>query len=185
MALVCADDAEVIPPSAEVATGFTPGRIARTDRTQGHNRGINPLATWKCGRRGGRPSQGRRMCGRRGGRPSPIKVGRPPQAETPRLGTVHQRFPLRTKISPLARRRIHMCRWLPSRLKTTTMDSSTGRHRKSMLFCIERRHAVLSLCDTTKLRVYSADKFYPPTSRISVDTANSAMDNGRHLSEGL
>ena len=49
---------------AIVATGFTPGRIARTDRTQGHNRGINPLATWKCGRRGGRPSQGRRMCGR-------------------------------------------------------------------------------------------------------------------------
>jgi len=26
---------------------------ARTDRSQGHNRGINPLATWKCGRRGG------------------------------------------------------------------------------------------------------------------------------------
>ena len=53
----CADDAEVIPPEADVATGFTPGRIARTDRTQGHNRGINPLATWKCGRRGGRPSR--------------------------------------------------------------------------------------------------------------------------------
>ena len=52
-----ADDAEVVPPDAEVATGFTPGRIARTDRTQGHNRGINPLATWKCGRRGGRPSR--------------------------------------------------------------------------------------------------------------------------------
>jgi len=96
-----ADDAEVIPPKddgdgrttrrsslprttvcgrrgghpshADVATGFTPGRIARTDRTQGHNRGVNPLATWKCGRRGGRPSQGRRMCGRRGGHPSPLK----------------------------------------------------------------------------------------------------------------
>ena len=50
------DDAEVVPPDADVATGFTPGWIARTDRTQGHNRGINPLATWKCGRRGGRPS---------------------------------------------------------------------------------------------------------------------------------
>ena len=48
-----ADDAEVVPPHAEVATGFTPGLIARTDRSQGHNRGINPLATWKCGRRGG------------------------------------------------------------------------------------------------------------------------------------
>jgi len=60
-----ADDAEVVPPDAEVATGFTPGRIARTDRTQGHNRGINPLATWKCGRRGERWK-----CGRRGGRPS-------------------------------------------------------------------------------------------------------------------
>ena len=64
-----ADDAEVVPPRAEVATGFTPGRIARTDRSQGHNRGINPLATWKCGRRGGRPSPGK--C-------------RPPRAETPR-----------------------------------------------------------------------------------------------------
>ena len=71
---VMPDDAEVRPPDADVATGFTPGWIARTDRTQGHNRGVNPLATWKCGRRGGRPSQGRRMCGRRGGRPSPIKV---------------------------------------------------------------------------------------------------------------
>jgi hypothetical protein len=27
-----ADDAEVDPPDADVATGFTPGRIARTDR---------------------------------------------------------------------------------------------------------------------------------------------------------
>jgi len=57
---------------------------ARTDRSQGHNRGINPLATWKCGRRGGRDwlyartdrSQGHNRginplatwkCGRRGG----------------------------------------------------------------------------------------------------------------------
>jgi hypothetical protein len=45
------------PSHADVATGFTPGRIARTDRTQGHNRGVNPLATWKCGRRGGHPSR--------------------------------------------------------------------------------------------------------------------------------
>jgi hypothetical protein len=134
----CADDAEVVGPllkwkasasgdatiGGRLQCGRRGGRpsrcgrgdwlYARTDRTQGHNRGVNPLATWKCGRRGGRPSQGRRMCGRRGGRPSPLKCrasasgdatirgnvrttrrsslphksAGPPQAETPRFGTV-------------------------------------------------------------------------------------------------
>jgi len=52
-----ADDAEVVPPAL---CGRSDWLYARMDRTQGHNRGINPLATWKYGRRGGRPSRAMR-----------------------------------------------------------------------------------------------------------------------------
>jgi len=73
---------------------------ARTDRSQGHNRGINPLATWKCGRP---------MCGRRGGHPSPGKC-RSPRAETPRLAVAvrtTRRSSLPRKVQGLRKRRRH------------------------------------------------------------------------------